>query len=105
MSFHVISLVTILYTIIVAVKAGDPPFVDHGLIGPAQRTRLWIPEKIYKKRGSYLDKHSKDIEIDGRTKIPQAGAPLNSGGFGGGFNSSNNGKYLLILKQYCVRGS
>ena len=51
-----------------------------------------IPKKIYKKRGSYLDKQSNDFDLDGRTKIPQAGAPLNSGGFQGGFN--NNGKHI-----------
>ena len=51
-----------------------------------------IPKKIYKKRGSYLDKQSKDIEMDGRTKIPKAGADFNSGGFQSSFN--DNGKHI-----------
>jgi len=34
-----------------------------------------------------LDKQSKDIEMDGRTKIPQAGADLNTGGFQGSFKN------------------
>ena len=46
-----------------------------------------MPEKIYKKRGSYLDKYSRDIEMDGRRKIPQAGENLSSD------RNDNNGEY------------
>ena len=86
MTFNVISLATTLYTIIFIIKARNlrtnQTWSDHW-------QRLRIPEKIYKKRGSYLDKNIKDIEIDGRTKIPQAGAPLDSGGFKGGFGGKH----------------
>ena len=91
MVFNVISLATTLYTIIFIIKAGN---LRTNLTWSDLLTvwkRLRIPEKIYKKRGSYLDKNIKDIEMDGRTKIPQAGAPLDSGGFKGSFG--NNGKH------------
>lgn len=87
MVFNVISLATTLYTIIFIIKAGN---LRTNQTWSDQWQRLRIPEKIYKKRGSYLDKNIKDIEMDGRTKIPQAGAPLDSGGFKGSFG--NNGK-------------
>ena len=92
MVFNVISLATTLYTIIFIIKAGN---LRTNLTWSDLLTvwkRLRIPEKIYKKRGSYLDKNIKDIEMDGRTKIPQAGAPLDSGGFKGSFG----GKHFSI---------